>query len=49
MPMSAVYPTGAPPGPAGRWLIERLKQCPEAEARASADAMHAMPVKPASA
>jgi len=28
MPMAAVYPTGAPPGPAGRWLIERLKQCP---------------------
>jgi DNA-binding transcriptional LysR family regulator len=28
MPMSAVYPTSAPPGPAGRWLIERLKLCP---------------------
>ncbi len=28
MPMAAVYPRGAPPGPAGRWLIERLKQCP---------------------
>jgi len=28
MPMSAVYPTSAPPGPAGRWLIERLKRCP---------------------
>ena len=27
MPMSAVYPTSAPPGPAGRWLIERLKRC----------------------
>jgi DNA-binding transcriptional LysR family regulator len=27
MPMSAVYPTSAPPGPAGRWLIDRLKQC----------------------
>ena len=26
-PMSAVYPMSAPPGPAGRWLIERLKQC----------------------
>ena len=26
--MSAVYPTATPPGPAGRWLIERLKQCP---------------------
>jgi DNA-binding transcriptional LysR family regulator len=29
MPMSAVYPNAAPPGPAGRWLIEQLKQCPE--------------------
>ncbi|MDB5526993.1 MAG: LysR family transcriptional regulator [Devosia sp.] len=28
LPMSAVYPTSAPPGPAGRWFIERLKQCP---------------------
>jgi DNA-binding transcriptional LysR family regulator len=28
MPMFAVYPASAPPGPAGRWLIERLKQCP---------------------
>src|SRR5262249_55481982 len=27
-PMAAVYPVSAPPGPAGRWLIERLKQCP---------------------
>lgn len=27
LPMSAVYPTSAPPGPAGRWLIERLKRC----------------------
>ena len=26
MPMSAVYRTESPPGPAGRWLIERLKQ-----------------------
>jgi len=26
LPMSAVYPCIAPPGPAGRWLIERLKQ-----------------------
>lgn len=24
LPMSAVYPTSAPPGPAGRWLIDRL-------------------------
>lgn len=28
LPMSAAYPTAKPPGPAGRWLIERLKQCP---------------------
>jgi DNA-binding transcriptional LysR family regulator len=28
LPMSAVYPTASPPGPAGRWLLERLKQCP---------------------
>ena len=27
-PMSAVYLSASPPGPAGRWLIERLKQCP---------------------
>jgi DNA-binding transcriptional LysR family regulator len=27
LPMSAVYLTANPPGPAGRWLIERLKQC----------------------
>lgn len=30
LPMSAVYPTAAAPGPAGRWLIERLKLCPAA-------------------
>ena len=27
LPMFAVYPTSSPPGPAGRWLIERLKRC----------------------
>jgi DNA-binding transcriptional LysR family regulator len=27
LPMSAVFLTAKPPGPAGRWLIERLKQC----------------------
>lgn len=26
-PMAAVYRTAAAPGPAGRWLIERLKVC----------------------
>ncbi len=35
LPMSAVYPTSAPPGPAGRWLIERLKLCPGALAAAA--------------
>jgi len=28
--MSAVYPISVPPGPAGRWLIERMKLCPGA-------------------
>lgn len=28
LPMSAVYRTSEPPGPAGRWMIERLKRCP---------------------
>ena len=32
LPMSAVYLTAKPPGPAGRWLIERLKQCPSQHA-----------------
>jgi DNA-binding transcriptional LysR family regulator len=27
LPMSAAYLTANPPGPAGRWLIERLTQC----------------------
>jgi DNA-binding transcriptional LysR family regulator len=27
LPMAAVYPTSAPPGPAGRWFIERMKTC----------------------
>jgi DNA-binding transcriptional LysR family regulator len=31
-PMAAVYRTAAPPGPAGRWLIERLKACPPSKA-----------------
>ena len=33
--MSAVYLTANPPGPAGRWLIERLKQCPGESAAAA--------------
>lgn len=28
LPMSALYLSAKPPGPAGRWLIERLRQCP---------------------
>jgi len=27
LPMSAVYRVDAPPGPAGRWMIDRLKHC----------------------
>jgi len=27
LPMSVVYPTSAPPGPAGRWFIERMRLC----------------------
>ncbi|ABE61891.1 transcriptional regulator, LysR family [Nitrobacter hamburgensis X14] len=27
LPMFAVYREGEPPGPAGRWMIERLKNC----------------------
>ncbi|MFJ1258744.1 LysR family transcriptional regulator [Cupriavidus sp. CuC1] len=29
--MSAVYPMASPPGPAGRWFIERLRACPSQE------------------
>ena len=32
--MSAVHLTATPPGPAGRWLIERLRQCPAAKLKA---------------
>jgi DNA-binding transcriptional LysR family regulator len=28
VPMSAVYRAASPPGPAGRWLIERLRDPP---------------------
>ncbi|WP_375402753.1 LysR family transcriptional regulator [uncultured Sphingomonas sp.] len=27
LPMSAVYPPAAPPGPAARWLVDRLREC----------------------
>jgi DNA-binding transcriptional LysR family regulator len=33
--MWAVYRTDSPPGPAGRWFIERLKQSPPAQQRPS--------------
>jgi DNA-binding transcriptional LysR family regulator len=36
LPMFAGYPTSAPPGPAGRWLVERLKQCRDKPAIAEA-------------
>ena len=32
LPMSAIYLTARPPGPAGRWLIERLRRCPSQRA-----------------
>ncbi len=32
LPMDAVYPASSPPGPAGRWFLERLKMCPGAVA-----------------
>jgi DNA-binding transcriptional LysR family regulator len=42
LPMSAVYLTAKPPGPAGRWLIERLKQCSgQSAARQKAALPHA--------
>jgi DNA-binding transcriptional LysR family regulator len=41
LPMSAVYLTANPPGPAGRWLIERLKQCCGQHAGQLAAAPHA--------
>jgi DNA-binding transcriptional LysR family regulator len=28
LPMSAAYQTATPPGPAGRWFVERLKASP---------------------
>ena len=37
LPMFAVYSTSAPPGPAGRWFIDRIRTCPDEDdaARAS--------------
>jgi DNA-binding transcriptional LysR family regulator len=40
LPMFAVYLSAQPPGPAGRWLIERLKQCPSARPLAGSDEIH---------
>ena len=36
LPMFAAYLSAQPPGPAGRWLIERLKQCSSAAPAARA-------------
>jgi DNA-binding transcriptional LysR family regulator len=36
LPMAAIYMTAKPPGPAGRWLIERLRQCQNRSAEISA-------------
>jgi DNA-binding transcriptional LysR family regulator len=33
LPMSAVYATSNPPGPAGRWFINRLRRCGEQSQR----------------
>jgi DNA-binding transcriptional LysR family regulator len=41
LPMMAAYPTAKPPGPAGRWFIERLKQCPGRLPVSPADDEHA--------
>jgi DNA-binding transcriptional LysR family regulator len=35
LPMGAIYLTAKPPGPAGRWLIERLSRCPHRAAQIS--------------
>lgn len=43
MQMSAVYPTASPPGPAGRWLIERLRDCQTSAGPASAAAQQVNP------
>ncbi len=41
LPMSAVYSPSAPPGPAGRWLIERLRECPGSQRRQAEPFAHA--------
>ncbi len=46
LPMSAVYPRSAPPGPAGRWLIERLKLCSAKQAAAGGQPALAAYVEP---
>jgi DNA-binding transcriptional LysR family regulator len=40
LPMFAVYLSAQPPGPAGRWLIERLKQCPSDRQLTGPDEIH---------
>ena len=37
LPMQAIYVTAKPPGPAGRWMIERLRECPNRRASAILD------------
>jgi DNA-binding transcriptional LysR family regulator len=36
LPMSAIWQTKSPPGPAGRWFIERLKEIPISSSRPKA-------------
>jgi DNA-binding transcriptional LysR family regulator len=38
LPMSVAYLTAEPPGPAARWLIERLRQCPRQRAEGAVGA-----------
>jgi DNA-binding transcriptional LysR family regulator len=40
LPMFAVYLSARPPGPAGRSLIERLKQCPSNRQLTGSDEIH---------
>ena len=43
LPMFAVYLTASPPGPAGRWLIERLRRCPSQHAAGEGNARRRTP------
>ncbi|MGG6894888.1 MULTISPECIES: LysR family transcriptional regulator [Rhizobium] len=46
VPMSAVWQTKSPPGPAGRWFIERLQEIPIATSDASRSGAAEMSVTP---